>query len=328
MSEPNLASPQEQLSDPLTPRQGENGPSPEPTPPKRRRGRPRKTSLASLPTEQQMEHGGLGLKARKALHKQLTRRGIPEPDLPIQLQDVIVKKSRKGKAGQIVVRALSGVQKTSASVLARRLEHDIARGEREDLLEKLQASPTQSQSLQRVVAMLEEHPQFSLARAIAEAGADVAHVLDNYAKGALALKKLETVLELYQQMPNLMRDLARHAIDEEVDCATCLGLGLVTGKAGGVTLNKTCPVCRGTKKVRESSEHKEFAAGKLLEMSDFLPKKGGLALNVNQAVQVNSGAPEGDLLARMSKAADEILYSGKYNAPQLPEAVDAEVLDD
>jgi len=156
---------------------------------------------------------------------------------------------------------------------------------------------------------LESHPQFSLARAIAEAGADVALVLDTYAKGALALKKMETVLGIYKEMPHLMRDLARHAIDQEEDCDVCLSVGKVTAMAKGVNLTKTCPKCKGSGKSLASSEHKQFAMSKLLDISEIAPKKGGLALNVNQAVQVNAGGGGNDLLARMSKAADEVLYS-------------------
>jgi hypothetical protein len=166
-----------------------------------------------------------------------------------------------------------------------------------------------------VIAILQTQPQFSLARAIAEAGADVAQVLDNYAKGALALKKLETVLGLYEKMPHLMRDLARHAIDKEVDCEVCLGIGQVTAKSNGTSLSRPCPRCSGSGRSFSSSDHKEFAVQKVLEMSEMLPKKAGI--QVNQAVQVNQGGPSGgDLLARLSKAADDILYSG--SAPSNP----------
>lgn len=258
--------------------------------------------------------GGLGLKVRKVLAKELRERGIPEREIPKALRDTEVARSRKGKAGQIIVHQLSGVQKTGGANLARRLENDISTS-REELIEKLEASGNKSQALARVVGILQTQPQFSLARAIAEAGADVAQVLDNYAKGALALKKLETVLGLYEKMPHLMRDLARHAIDKEVDCEICLGLGQVTAKTNGTTLNRPCPRCGGSGRSFASSDHKEFAVQKVLEMSEMLPKKAGI--QVNQAVQVNQGGPSGgDLLARLSKAADDILYSG--SAPSNP----------
>lgn len=243
-----------------------------------------------------------------------------EEELPPPLQDKIVKKSRKGKVGQIVVRALSGVQNSGATQLARKLEHDLSTG-REDIIEKLEASGTSNQSVQRVAQLLAGNPQFSLARAIAEAGADVAGVLDNYAKGALALKKMETVLEIYKHMPVLMRDLMRHAIDEEQDCGVCFGAGKVQSKAGANKLSIECPRCKGSGKAKVPSEHKEFAVGKVLEMSELLPKKGGPTVNVNQAVQVNA-AGGSDILARMSKAADEVLYHRGGAEP-----VEAEVVE-
>ncbi len=275
------------------------------------------TSLALVPKQ-----SGLGLKARRSLNRTLTSRGIEEEDLPLQLRDITVKKSRKGKAGQITLRALSGVQKSPAAQLARKLEHDLSEG-REDIIEKLQASGGSNQAVLQVAEILQANPQFSLARAIVEAGADVAHVMDHYARGALALKKLETVLGLYRAMPDLMRDLVRHAVDQEGTCQTCFGEGLVTPRANGKTLSKTCPSCKGTGKTFSSSDHKAMAVQKVLEMSEMLPKKTPL-VNVNQAVQVNNQGGGSEILARLSKAADEILY-GRSPAGAV---VDAEVVED
>lgn len=248
--------------------------------------------------------------------------GVPEEDLPQQFRDVEIARSKKGKAGQIVVHQLSGVQKTSAAQLARKLENELSDG-RDDVIEKLQASGHQTQELARLIDILHNNPQFTLARAIAEAKADVASVLNNYAKGALALKKLEVVLDLYKEMPHLMRDLVRHAVDKETDCAVCFGIGKVTRKSGGKSLTQPCPGCGGSGRTFHSSEHKAFAVGKLLEVGEMLPKKAGLALNVNQAVQVNQGSGGNDVLSRLSKAADEILY-GKRASDAI---IDAEVVE-
>ena len=287
---------------------------------KRGRGRPRKTQ--AVPERASLEPAGglaLGQKQRRLLNQTLTRSGVSNSDLPALFQDREIARSRKGKAGQIVVKSLSGVQRSNAAQLARRLEHDLSEG-REDIIEKIQASGTQNQSLQRVAAILEARPDFSLARAIAEAGADVALVLDTFAKGALALKKMETVLGIYREMPHLMRDLARHAIDQEEDCEVCFGVGKVTAVAKGTHLTKQCPRCKGSGKKFVASPHKAMAVKELLEISEIKPKKTGLQLSVNQGVQVNAGTGGGDLLARMSKAADEVLYH------QHQEVVEAEVV--
>jgi len=275
----------------------------------------------SSDSQEPPQSGGLGLKARRALNRKLTHSGISEGDLPLQLRDTVVKKSRKGKAGQISLRQLSGIQKSPATQLARKLEHELSEG-REDIIEKLQASGGSNQAVLAVAQLLEENPQFSLARAIVEAGADVAHVLDHYARGALALKKMETVLGLYREMPRLMRDIVRHAVDQETTCEICFGEGKVPGRANGKTLSSPCPRCKGSGKTVTSSEHKEFAVQKVLEMSEMLPKKGPM-VNVNQAVQVNAGGGS-DVLARLSKAADEIIYGRRDGAVVEGEVVDVE----
>lgn len=259
---------------------------------------------------------GLGQKARRKLNQELRKRGVKNSELPALLRDTVVAKSRKGKAGQIVVRSLSGVENSAAAQLARKLENSLSEG-RDDVIEKLEASGSQNQTIKEVSRILTAKPNFSLARAIAEARADVSMVLDSYAKGALALKKMETVLEIYKQMPHLMRDLMRHAIDEETECGICLGVGQVTPRAGSKKLSMECPRCKGSGKARNPSDHKEFAVQKVLEMSELLPKKQPM-VNVNQAVQVVSHGA--DVLTRMSKAADEILYARSNPV------IDAEVL--
>lgn len=255
----------------------------------------------------------------------LRGQGVPDEQLPEFLQDKVVKKSRKGKVGQIVVRQLSGVQKNPAAQLARKLENEIAPS-RDDLVEKLEASPTAGKQIKEVAALLLSRPDFSLARAIAECKADVAGVLDHYAKGALALKKMETVLQLYQEMPHLMRDIMRHAIDKEVDCEICLGVGKVPFKGGGKSLTSKCPRCGGTGRCWQSSEHKEFAVNKVLQLSEMAPGGRGPLVEVKQAVQVNQGGAGSDVLAKLSKAADEILY-GTASQRQLSSGDDPYVVD-
>jgi hypothetical protein len=254
----------------------------------------------------------------------LRSEGVPEAQLPAILQDTVLKKSRKGKAGQIVLKRLSGVENGNAAQLARKLENKLAPS-REDLIEKLEASPTAGKQVKAVARIMLERPDFSLSRAIVEAGADVAQVLDHYAKGALALKKLETVLELYKQMPDLMRDIMRHAIDKETDCELCFGVGEVTSRPKGKSLGKKCPRCGGSGRTWEASKHKEFAVTKVLDMAELTPKAKGPAVQVNQAVQVNAGGAGSEVLAKLSKAADEILYGTSAGTSSSNPYVDAEL---
>lgn len=229
-----------------------------------------------------------------------------------------VARSRKGKAGQIVVHSLGGIHKNAAARTAQRFEHDLTSG-REDILEKLDAAGGLNQGLTRLRDYLMENPRWSFARAVAEAKADLAGAIDAYARGAITLNKLATVQEMYKAMPALLRDIMRHAIDQETDCPTCFGLGVVKKAPNSRSLNLKCPSCSGSGKYLTSSQYKQFAVQKALELARVLPDKQPLVA-VQQNTQVNVGGDSG-LLEKMSLAADKVLY-GK------PEVVDAEVIGD
>jgi predicted Zn-ribbon and HTH transcriptional regulator len=229
-----------------------------------------------------------------------------------------VARSRKSKAGQIVVHSLDGIYKNAASRTAVKFEKELTSG-REDIIEKLDAAGNLNQSLERLRDVLVAEPRWSFARAVAESKADLAGAIDAYAKGAIALNKLATVVEMYKAMPSLLRDLMRHAIDQEVDCATCFGVGLVKSRPDSVKLTLRCPSCRGTGHCLQASEHKRSAMSKALEMAQVLPERSPL-VQVQQNTQVNNLASQDGLLEKMSKTADEILY--RRHAP----IVEAEVI--
>ena len=236
-------------------------------------------------------------------------------------------KSRKSKAGQIVVREFSGVNNNAGAKLVRRFEKDLTDG-REDIIEKLEAAPHLNEAHKQVLHFLKTRPKLGLARAIAEAGADAATTMDAYAKGAIALGKMETMIALYREMPRLFRDLMRHAIDSETECEVCLGQGKVPTRAGANKLGPTCPRCSGSGKQLTASEHKEFAAKQLLEMSQIMPAKGPMvAIQQNQNIQTGGG--EANLLEKFSHMADKIIYdSPGETAPNLKDnIVDAEVVE-
>lgn len=242
--------------------------------------------------------------------------------LPVPLRDTEIARSRKGKIGTIKVREFSGVVTNGASRLVRKFESELTEG-RDDILEKLEAVPDPPQTIVRLVDILKDRPKLSFARAIAEAKVDAAVALDHYAKGAIALKKLETLLALYKEMPALFRDLMRHAIDKEEACEVCLGVGQVQPRAGANKLSKTCPRCAGSGLVVTSSKHKEFAMQKALEMSQLLPEKKPLVAVSQQQLNMTVQA-EGGLLEKMSKVADEILYTRSSPVQRTGEVIDVE----
>jgi chorismate mutase len=245
--------------------------------------------------------------------------GVPEAKIPDMFVDHEIARSRKGKAGQIVVHSLGGIHKNAAARTAQRFEHDLTTG-REDIIQKLEAAGPCPQNIERLRDFLVANPRWSFARAVAESKADLAGAIDVYARGALALNKLTVVTELYKAMPTLMRDIMRHAIDHEEDCGTCFGLGLVKQRADSDKLKLRCPACRGTGKRLVSSEHKVFALQKALELARILPEKGPMVAVQQNNQTVISG--EGGLLEKMSKTADEILYN-RYSP-----VIDVEVMKD
>lgn len=264
-----------------------------------------------------LESFGLARKARRILRERFKDVGINEAILPDQLKDKLVAKSRKGKIGAIIVREFSGVQSNGASKLVRRMEHELTQGH-DDIIETFEAIPDLPKTMQHVLEIMKAKPQISFARAIAEAKADPAVALDTYGKGVMALNKMGVLINLYRSMPAIFRDIMRHAIDKEEVCDVCLGQKKVQPRQGVNVLSVDCPRCKGSGLVLTSSEHKEFAMQKALEMSEMLPKKGPLVAVQQNQVNVNSS--DGGLLEKMSKAADEILYNRK-------EVVDAEIVE-
>lgn len=286
----------------------------------RKRGRKSKLDLISQPSGVSEVAGAStsARRARKKIGEALMATGVPESQLPEMFVDKEIARSRKGKAGQIVVHSLGGIHKNAAARTAQRFEHDLTQG-REDIIEKLEAAGPISGPVERLRDLMVANPRWSFARSVAEAKADLAGAIDAYAKGAIALNKLATVVEMYKEMPNLLRDLMRHAIDQEVDCPTCFGLGVVKGRADATKLTLRCPSCRGTGKSFQVSVHKQFAMEKALQLARVMPERQPLvAVQQNTVVQTSESA---GLLEKMSKTADEILYGRS-------QVVDAEVVKD
>jgi hypothetical protein len=279
-------------------------------------------SDSSPPADSSQE---LGRKARKILRRRLKTMGLQETDLPAGLKDQEIARSRKGKMGQIVVREFSGVTKNATSRLVKKFEKDLTEG-RDDIIQKLEAVETRLPDNGReVLNLLRQKRSISLARAIAEAGADASTVLDAYAKGAMAIGKMETMVNLYKAMPSIFRDLMRHAIDKQEKCDLCLGVGKVQARAKSNKLGPPCPRCDGSGLVVTSSDHKEFAMQKALDMAQILPQKGPLVAVQQNQQNIQAGGADSGLLEKMSKAADELLYGRTTVADSHP--LEGEVID-
>lgn len=257
-----------------------------------------------------------------------TRRGLlisgvvgSDEELPPALQNKIIKKSKRDSLGQIEVARFSGVVRNKTSKVLRKFERELTEG-KEDIIEKMEALEGDgklSKEQFSILDTLRKRPKLSLERAIAEAGARPLAVMDAYAKGCIAISKTDALIRAHQGLPNVVKDLFRHAIDGTSICDVCVGAGMVPNKAGDFKLSKSCPRCRGTGEIFAlPSELKEFAVQKLLEITKMTEKNAPVVnVQTNVGVKVGSGA---GVLERLSLLSDEILY-GKREAP-----IEAEVV--
>lgn len=257
----------------------------------------------------------------RILSKELRRRGLK---VPRSLQNVVVKKSKKGPVGQLVIRRITGIDhKSSAAMLVKRFEENV--GGRDDVEEKLSCvKDNLPKDVAAVLALMKLKPGMKLPRVIAEAGADVAQVMSWYAKGAIYLGQVECAIEAHRNMPKVVKDLISHALDQTDVCTVCYGTGTVAKKHGAQMENETCPLCRGSKYATVSSKHKEFAVQKLLEITKMVEKGPLVSVNQQVGVKVDGSGVEAGALSKVAHLADEILYGRR---PLLAEnVVDAEVV--
>lgn len=244
-----------------------------------------------------------------------------EEELPKDLRNVVVKKSKKDALGRLSLQKFTGVVKNKTAKVIRKFERELTGG-KDDIMEKMEALEGKGELNKEQFSILEQlrkKPNITLERAIVEAGARPLAVMDAYAKGCVALSKMQALIVAHQGLPAVVRDLFRHAIDGSAICDVCVGAGKVPLRPGAETLSQGCPRCMGKGEVFVSpSELKEFAVQKILEVTK-MTEKNGPTVNVqtNVGVKVNGS---GGVLEKMSLLADEVLY-GKREAP-----IEAEVI--
>lgn len=294
------------------------------------------------PQEQLMKPEESGTQRRERLKKEWkasrdgkewakrTRRGLiigdyvsREGELPADLRNTVIKKSKKDALGQIEVRKFTGVVRSKTAKVVRKFETELTGG-RDDLIEKLEAAEGGGELTKAqfgILDQLRKRPTISLERAIVNAGASPLAVMDGYAKGCVVLSKMQALIVAHQGLPAVVRDLFRHAIDGTSICDVCVGAGKVPTRAGSSTLGPECPRCRGIGKVYASpSDLKEFAVQKILEVTKMTEKAGqNINIQTNVGVKVGGG---GSVLDKLSTMTDEILYGKK------PDVIEAEKVEE
>lgn len=257
----------------------------------------------------------------KAIHQALKLKGVPESKMPPFARDGIVAKSKKDALGQLALRNISGMVPNTTQRVIKRFEDGLE--SRDVLIERLEAAEEHLRPAERqLVAELANQPKKSLARLIAESGCSAVRIMKMYVEGSRVLGENEALVLAAQEQPAIVKDLIRNALDHNLVCMTCVGSGKVKKRSNEVEEREVCPSCNGAGHKFESSEYKEFAMEKLIQMNRLIPKEKGPLVQVQQNVGVNvSGG--GAFMERILKTSDEVLYGRKREE----NVVEAEVVD-
>lgn len=261
--------------------------------------------------------------ADRIIRRELKRRGMSESELPPQLRDRVIHRTRKGPLGQLVVRSVTGVENNRAAQIVRQFEENT--GGKDDIIEKMEAvRETLSKPQLELLELLKTNTKKKLPRLMAECKVELGSLMKSYTQGALSLGQTAAIAIAAQNLPRVAKDLAAHALDGTGSCSVCVGSGKVPARKGETKDTIECPGCHGSGTVMVSSKHKEFAVQKILEMGKMIEGKGGPIVNVNQQVGIKVGSV-GATMEKMALLADEILHGRTASNPE-PEITDAEVV--
>lgn len=259
----------------------------------------------------------------KLLRRHLIGMGVKEARLPAQLRDTTIKRSRKGPLGAIVVKSMSGIVPNPAHTIVKKFERNIAGG-REDIVEKLEAvRPSLNKEQLILLDLLRKPSKKTLSHLMADAQVEPMGVMNAYMRGCVELQKMEALIAAHKELPAVVKDLARHALDKEDVCGVCVGSGMVKGRQNALKETRKCPLCDGSGKKYTTSDHKEFATTKLLEITKMTTKEGpAISVTQNVGVKVNGGVQRG-FMERMLETSDKILYPERP-----PDVVEAEMVSE
>lgn len=286
-----------------------------------------------MPEKQQLSDSEIRL--AKHYQKLLKATGISlsQRQLPKEFRNEIVAKSKKGRLGQIVVRRVTGLAPSQASKTMLKLQEKAGEDFREEIAEKLEAvSSSLPKEVAKLLSLLKDNNfsrKKSLARIVAEAGADPAQVIKKYAEGAIELGKLEVAIEAHQNMPAIVKDLVRHSLDKEGICKMCGGTGSLVAviKTEASSAPIKCSTCGGTGVNLESSDHKRFAVEKLMEITEMVRSKAPQQV-VNVGIQTNVGGGM-SFMEKISKIGEEVVFKRSQKPLEIEQSppIEAEIVE-
>lgn len=256
----------------------------------------------------------------KILWKELKRRGILEEELPKELRDAPVAKSKKGPLGQLVVKNMTGLVRNGTSKIVRRFEQNI--GGKEDLVEKLEGlGDDLTKEGRKFLNALIVSGQKSVARVMAETGVDPAKIMKLYMQGCIELGKYEAAILAHENLPAITKEYVKAALSQKGYCDACGGSGKRHSRAGAHADTEECGFCEG-KGMTLESPMKEAAMGKVLEITKVVGKGDGISITTNVGVKVEAGKGS-SVFERVMAAGDEVLY----RKDRTGQVVDAEVIE-
>lgn len=256
----------------------------------------------------------------KIIYMGLKRKGVPDNEIPVELQDSPVAKSRKGPIGSIVLRRMTGLETNSTKRIVDQFEDNI--GGKDNLAEGLEAVKEHLPKAQILLLdILKKGSPRSLARLVAESHVEPVALMRNYAKGVMELGRVKAAIEAHKDLPALIKDLYCHALSKVGVCDACGGQKMLA-KPNGKD-NGPCYFCAGTG-IKSQSDLKKFATEKLLEVTGQVQKGPLVAVQTN--VGVNVSGQKGSVHEKMMAIGDDILYKRIPQATNSEPVVEAEVV--
>ncbi len=230
-------------------------------------------------------------------------------------------KSRKDKLGAITVRKFSGPDNNAAYRTAKEFERRA--GGTGDIAEKLEAlGDTLPKPMRDLALALRGAPKAGLAKVLADGQSSLIQAMKWYAKGAVELAQIDAAIEMHRNLPPVVKDIARHALDQEGVCQQCLGTGTQRLKSTDSKETLQCKMCVGTGRCLISSPHKEWAAKAILNATG-VEKQKGQEINVAVGIHMAGGKSYSE---RVIDMADRLLHGQAEGDEKAGDVVEAEVV--
>lgn len=237
----------------------------------------------------------------------------------------VTKRSRRDKLGAITLRKMSGPDNNAAYRTAKEFEERA--GGKEGVAEKIEALGDQAPADMRQLAkaIRSSKKAVALSTILAEQKVSLLKAMGAFQKGCVELAQIEAAIEMHRNLPPVVKDISRHALDQPGVCQQCLGTGTLRAQSNHSKETRECGFCKGTGETLVSSPHKEWAAKAILNATGVERKAPGSQVNVAVGVQVSDGKSYAE---RVIDMADRTLYDqDRGEARQVEPPVDAEVVE-